>query len=100
MALASLEAISRSFSDRLLQLRGRLPGPEGPEPFELLIYRGVSSSLTHPTAFDPDQPALPPGAVVEAATLVRAPLRPGDPERLAGPAPLDHFLNPEAWQGC
>jgi len=99
MALAALEAISRGFSDRLLQLRGQLPGPEGPEPFELLIYRGISSSLTHPTAFDPDQPALPDGAVVEAATLLRATLRPGAPEPLAGPAPLEQFLDPEAWQG-
>ena len=99
MALAALEAISRGFSDRLLQLRGQLPGPEGPEPFELLIYRGISSSLTHPTAFDPDQPALPDGAVVDDATLLRATLRPGAPEPLAGPAPLEQFLDPEAWQG-
>lgn len=98
MALDSLEAISRGFGDRLLQVRGHLPGPQGPEPFELLIFRGISSSLTHPTAFDPDQPALPHGAVVEAATLLRAPLRPGAPEPIAGPASLDHFLNPEAWQ--
>jgi len=98
MILASLESISRGFADRLLRLQGQLPGPQGPEPFELLIYRGISSSLTHPTAFDPDQPALPDGAVVEAATLLRAPLRPGAPEPIAGPASLDHFLNPEAWQ--
>lgn len=99
MTLAALEAISRSFADRLLQLRGQLPGPDGPEPFELLIFRGISSSLTHPTAFDPDQPALPDGAMVDDATLLRAPLRPGAPEPLAGPAPLEQFLDPEAWQG-
>jgi hypothetical protein len=99
MTLAPLESISRGCPDRLLRLEGLLPGPHGPEPFELLIYRGISSSLTHPTAFDPDQPALPEGAVVETVTLLRAPLRPGAPEVLAGPAPLDHFLNPGAWQG-
>lgn len=98
MILVSLESISRGFADRLLRLQGQLPGPQGPEPFELLIYRGISSSLTHPTAFDPDQPALPDGAVVEAVTLLRAPLNPDAPEVLAGPAPLDHFLNPEGWR--
>lgn len=98
MTLATLESISRGCSDRLLRLQGLLPGPEGPEPFELLIYRGISSSLTHPTAFDPDQPALPDGALVEAVTLLRAPLHPGAPEVLAGPAPLEQFLTPGGWR--
>jgi hypothetical protein len=68
------------------------------EPFELVIYRGFSSSTTHPTAFDPDQPALPETARLLSAEILQAPLRPGEAEGLlAGPGPVDLFLEPGAW---
>ena len=64
--LQALEEISRSRPDRALRLRGELPGHSGSlEPFELLIFRGFSSSVSHPTAFDPDQPALPADARID-----------------------------------
>lgn len=56
--LAGLEAISRGRADRVLRLTGSLPAGEAArEPFELLIFRGFSSSVSHPTDFDPDQPS-------------------------------------------
>ncbi|MBM5817010.1 MAG: hypothetical protein FJ083_10675 [Cyanobacteria bacterium K_Offshore_surface_m2_239] len=67
------------------------------DPFELLIFRGFSSSVTHPTAFDPDRPALPEGAVIETAELLAGPLNPLQEQRLAGPRPVETFLLPEAW---
>ena len=116
--LARLEAISRDRPDRVLRLRGSLPaeatvGGEEPmvsrasdtalqpsqELFELLIFRGFSSSTTHPTDFDPDQPALPAAATISSAELLQAPLRPGEIEHLvAGPGPVEPFLEPEAWR--
>jgi hypothetical protein len=111
--LAQLEAISRARPDRVLRLRGLLDpaavGAEGPveggppaavslEPFELVIYRGFSSSTTHPTAFDPDQPALPETTRLISAEILQAPLRPGEAEGLlAGPGPVALFLEPGAW---
>lgn len=99
--LARLEAISRERPDRVLRLCGTLPAdpaqPQGPEPFELLIFRGFSSSTTHPTAFDPDLPALSEAARVERAELLAGPLNPTDQVLLAGPSPAEHFLDPEAW---
>ena len=95
--LAPLEELSRQRPDRLLRLLGNLPGPEGPEAFELLIYRGISSSVSHPTAYDPDQSLLPEGATLESAELLAAPLNPNAEQRLAGPAPVDKFLDPESW---
>ena len=100
--LAQLETISRQRPDRMLRLSGTLPTNStaqrpGPEPFELLIFRGFSSSTTHPTAFDPDLPALPEDARVEGAELLAGPLNPRDQELLAGPSPAEHFLDPEAW---
>lgn len=95
--LMALETISRGRPDRVLRLRGELPGAEGPEPFELLIFRGFSSSVTHPTAFDPDQPALPEGAVVASAELVQGPFNPSMQQVLSGPFPAESFLDPSAW---
>jgi hypothetical protein len=100
--LAQLEAISRQRPDRVLRLTGTLPADStahraAPVPFELLIFRGFSSSTTHPTAFDPDLPALPEDARVAGAELLVGPLNPSDQQLLAGPSPLEHFLDPRAW---
>jgi hypothetical protein len=90
--LAALEQLSRLRPDRVLRLRGTRP-----EPFELLLFRGFSSSTTHPTDFDPDQPALPPEAVILSAELLAGPLDPSRERVLAGPSAVDAFLRPEAW---
>ena len=96
-------------SDRVLRLRGTLPqliaskadlsegSAEAFEPFELLIFRGFCSSVTHPTAFDPDRPLLPEGSCIEAAELLAGPLNPANEQRLAGPEPVQHFLLEESW---
>lgn len=91
--LPRLEELSRSRPDRVLRLRGALAG----EPLELLIFRGFSCSTTHPTAFDPDQPVFPAGAILEGAELLRGPLDPAAEECLAGPLGPECFLEPEAW---
>ncbi len=119
LLLERLEAISRSRPDRVLRLRGVLaagdadasgageaaetPSVRGSEaapagdPFELLIFRGFSSSTTHSTGFDPDQPALPETALIEAAELLVGPLNPAEAVVLAGPLPVTGFLDPQAW---
>ena len=95
--LAQLEAISRSRPDRVLRLSGQLPAEGGEELFELLIFRGFSSSVSHPTAFDPDQPALPSGAQIQAAELLQGPLNPAAEQVLAGPLAPELLLDPARW---
>ena len=97
--LAELEAISRCRSDRVLRLRGALPAEIGAgwEPFELLIFRGFSSSVSHPTAFDPDQPALAESAQITAAELLQGPLNPAQETLLAGRVAVEAFREPGAW---
>jgi hypothetical protein len=100
--LAALEEVSRGRPDRVLRLRGSLPaagGDGGAEPFELLIFRGFSSSTTHPTAFDPDRPALPEDAAIAQADLLQGPLDPARPRPLAEAADPRRFLDPAAWEG-
>jgi hypothetical protein len=101
--LAGLEELSRAHPDRVLRLRGTLPADSAQqahqaEPFELLIFRGFSSSITHPTAFDPDRPVLPEGTHIAAAELLRGPLNPAEEELLAGPVSPRVFLDPDRWR--
>jgi hypothetical protein len=109
--LQRLERISHERPDRVLRLRGRLPlaleaaaqgetaAAQGEvwEPFELLIFRGFSSSVTHPTAYDPDQSALPPGAQLASAELLAGPLDPSNEQVLVAASAVEGFLEPAAW---
>ena len=98
--LARLEAISRERPDRVLRLIGTCPSTGADatvEPFEALLYRGFSSSTTHPTGFDPDQPVVPSGVVIHSAEVLQGPLNPAAEQLLAGPAPADLFLDPRRW---
>lgn len=96
--LLELESLSRLRPNRVLRLRGELPGSDDAlEPFELLIFRGFSSSLSHPTAFDPDQPALPAEARIAEAELLLGPYDPAEERVLRGPLPPDQFRDPGLW---
>ena len=88
-----LEERSRNHGDRLL----RLVGVVGNEPFELLIFRGFSSSTTHPTRFDPDASVLPDGTVLDRAELLMGPIMPGDEHVLAGPMSPTELLTQASW---
>lgn len=96
--IARLEALSRERPDRVLRLRGQVRADgAGPESLEVLIFRGFSSSTTHPTASDPDQPVLGAAVAIEAAELLAGPLNPAAEQVLAGPAAPELFLDPAAW---
>ena len=92
--LPELESISRDRPDRALRLQGEMGNGEA---LEVVIFRGFSSSLTHPTAFDPDQPLLPSAARIESAVLLHAPPNPAAEQGLAGPRPAQDFLDPGLW---
>ena len=88
-----LEERSRQMPDRVVRLQGTVEN----EPFELLIFRGFSSSTTHPTAFDPDASVLPEGTRLERAELLQGPLNPAKSAVLIGPlSPVD-LLNQASW---
>ena len=96
--LAGLEAISRGRPDRVLRLRGELVSAGSlEEPYELLIFRGFSSSTTHPTGFDPDQPVLPEGVELRTAELLARPLNPSAEQVLAAGSEPQAYLQPSAW---
>ncbi|NEP80699.1 MAG: hypothetical protein F6K17_11340 [Okeania sp. SIO3C4] len=49
------------------------------EPDEIAIFKGFSSSLMRPTAFDPDIPVLPETAKIISIDLVASPYNPESP---------------------
>ncbi len=52
----------------------------GDETEQIMIFRGFSSSLTKPTAFDPDIPILPETAVILTVDRLAAPYHPEAPQ--------------------
>ena len=88
-----LEERSRLEPRRVVRLKGTIEG----EPFELLIFRGFSSSTTHPTAFDPDASVLPPSTRLEQAELLQGPLNPSEALVLAGPFAPAALLAQASW---
>ena len=89
----ALEERSRLQPDRVVRLRGQV----GDVPFELLIFRGFSSSTTHPTSFDPDASVHPEGTRLDQAELLQGPLSPGQEVVLAGPMPPNDLLAQANW---
>ncbi len=52
------------------------------EQDQIAIFRGFSSSLMRPTAFDPDHPILPENAEIIQIDLLQAPYDPANPRYL------------------
>ncbi len=49
------------------------------EPDEIAIFKGFSSSLMRPTAFNPDIPVLPETAIILSFDLLASPYNPETP---------------------
>ena len=52
------------------------------EPDEIAIFKGFSSSLMRPTAFDPDVPVLPDTAKIITIDRIASPYNPDSPRYL------------------
>ncbi len=46
---------------------------------QVMVFKGFSSSLTRPTAFDPDVPVLPENAVIIRIDRLHSPYTPDQP---------------------
>ena len=91
--IQALEERTRQHPDRVVRLQGVIED----QLFELLIFRGFSSSTTHPTAFDPDASVLPEGTSLTQAELLQGPLSPSQEVVLAGPMPPNDLLAQANW---
>lgn len=86
-ALALLEAYSRAHPQEVLLVEAQVGGREE----MVLIFKGVSSSLTGATVVDPDIPLLPEEAVIVAVDRLRSPYTPSAPVYLERGIPWEDF---------
>lgn len=73
-----LENYTLRHAQEVLLITAKIAG----EPAEILVFRGFSSSLTGPTAFDPDVPVLPPAAEITSIDRLQGPYTPDAPQYL------------------
>ncbi|MBU6228130.1 MAG: hypothetical protein KGQ93_00330 [Cyanobacteria bacterium REEB459] len=85
MPIRRLEQYTLKHRQEVLIVHGLVAGA----PEEIIIFRGFSSSLTRPTAADPDVLILPEAAEITSIDIVAAPYQPDQPQY------LDRFLS---WQ--
>jgi hypothetical protein len=78
--------VNRSIGDRLEQYTIKRPQEVlmvnariGGDKDQIAIFKGFSSSLMRPTAFDPDIPVLPDDAEIISIDRLKGPLNPDAP---------------------
>ncbi|BAZ84232.1 DUF7734 family protein [Dolichospermum compactum] len=52
------------------------------EPDQIAVFKGFSSSLMRPTAYDPDVPVLPDTAIIITIDRIASPYNPDSPRYL------------------
>jgi hypothetical protein len=63
----------------------------GGQSDEIAIFKGFSSSLMHPTAFDPDLPIIPDNANILSVDRAKAPYNPKTPDYIEKGLSWDKF---------
>ena len=92
--IEELEEITIKRPDLLIRLKGIV---KKNEKYELLIYRGFSSSTTHQTSHNPYISVIPKDTELKSAELLEGPLNPSGEKILAGPMSLENLLQLETW---
>ena len=76
--LARLERYTESHRQEVLLVTVDVAGAAD----QVMIFRGFSSSLMRPTAFDPDVPVLPENATILTIDRLLGPYNPASPQYL------------------
>lgn len=78
MMLLRLEQYTAKHPQEVLLITAEVEG----QTDQVMVFRGVSSSLVRSTAFDPDVPVLPPEAQILAIDRLKSPYNPDQPQYL------------------
>lgn len=93
MSLASLAArlehYTLKYPQEVLIVHAEIEG----EQDQIVIFRGFSSSLMRPTAFDPEVPVLADTAVIHHIDRLQGPYQPVSPQYLERNIALADFLS-------
>ena len=95
--IRNLEKISFIFPNRLLKLQGFVLRNSSKEFLEIIIYRGFSSSTTHPIEIDSEKQVIEFEHFFTNFILYEAPLREGSGVIIRENTNSLFFLNKKNW---
>ena len=95
--IKSLEKISSEIPDRILKLEGFIQKDNNQEQLEILIFRGYSSSTTHPIDVDSEKKVINFSYKITNFKLYKAPLKETEENFIKENKNSDFFLNQKNW---
>ena len=93
----SLEKISSEIPDRILKLEGIFLKENKKEQLEILIFRGYSSSTTHPIEIDLEKKVITFSYIITNFKLYKAPLKETEENFIKENQNSVFFLNQKNW---
>ena len=93
----SLERISSKIPDRILKLEGYMLKKNHKEQLEIIIFKGFSSSTTHPIEIDLEKKVIAFTYILKNFKLYKAPLRESEDNFIRENQNSDFFLNQKNW---
>ena len=93
----SLEKISSDIPDRILKLEGFILKENQKEQLEILIFRGYSSSTTHPIEIDSEKKVITLSYTITNFKLYKAPLTETEENFIREKQNSVFFLNKQNW---
>ena len=95
--IKSLEKISSEIPDRILKLEGFITKENQKEQLEILIFRGYSSSTTHPIEIDSEKKVIALPYIITNFKLYKAPLKETEENFIKENKNSDFFLDQKNW---
>ena len=93
----SLEKLSSEIPDRILKLEGFILKENQKEKLEILIFRGFSSSTTHPIEIDSEKKVITFSYRITNIKLYKSPLTETEENFIRENQNSDFFLNQKNW---
>ena len=93
----SLEKISYEITDRILKLKGFILKENQKEHLEILIFRGYSSSTTHPIEIDSEKKVITLTYIITNFRLYKAPITETKENFIREIQNSAFFLNQKNW---
>ena len=95
--ISSLEKISSEIPDRILKIEGFILKEKHKEKLEILIFKGFSSSTTHPIEIDLEKKVVEFRYVITNFKLYKAPLKATEDNFIRANQNAFFFLNQKNW---
>ena len=95
--IKSLEKISSEIPDRILKLEGFILKENHQEQLEILIFRGYSSSTTHPIEIDSEKKVISLNYIITNFKLYKSPFNETEDNFIRENQNSVFFLNQKNW---